>query len=134
MKPNFLIPLFVLPLILAACESGPENVSDDITPLELVQRAQEATDRNRYGTALQYYEIILDKFPYDLEMIFTAKYEIAFIHYKQRQYDLAQSEFIDLLAQYDTPDEELLPAQFKRLSTIVLEQIDEKTKGRKKSG
>ncbi|MDR3336375.1 MAG: hypothetical protein LBT16_04140 [Treponema sp.] len=134
MKSNFFIPLFVLSLILAACASGPENVSEDITPLELVQRAQEATDRNRYGTALQYYEIILDKFSYNLEMIFTAKYEIAFIHYKQRKYDLARSEFIDLLAQYDTPDEELLPAQFKRLSTIVLEQIDEKTKGKKKSG
>jgi hypothetical protein len=59
-------------------------------------------------------------------MICQAEYEIAFIHYKQKKYDAARGEFEALLVRYNTPDEELLPAQFKKLATIVLARIDEK--------
>ncbi|GHT78703.1 hypothetical protein FACS1894130_05770 [Spirochaetia bacterium] len=118
--------LLLATLLLASCASGPADVSDEITPAEVVQRAQEASDRNRYGRAMEYYQIILERFPSNIDMVCQAEYEIAFIHYKQKKYDIARGEFEALLTRYNTPDEELLPAQFKVLATNVLARIDEK--------
>lgn len=113
---------------MSACHSGPVAVKADTSPAEIVQRAQEASDKNRYNQALEYYEIILERFPDDIDMVCTAEYEIAFIHYKQRKYDLAREEFNALLERYDSPDEVLLPPQYKRLAAIVLERMAEKDK------
>jgi tetratricopeptide (TPR) repeat protein len=111
---------------ITACATGPQNISKDITAEELIQRAQEASDKNRYATALRYYEILLERNQTDIDWICTAEYEIAFIHYKQKKYVEAREELGALLLRYETPDAELLPQQFKRLSTIVLNSIEEK--------
>jgi outer membrane protein assembly factor BamD (BamD/ComL family) len=114
--------------LIAGCSSGPANIPNTITPAELVQRAQEASDRNRYKQSMRYYEAILERFPENDEYNCTAEYEIAFIHYKQKKYDLALPEFRGLLNRYDQPDAELLPPQYKILATIVISRIE----GRKK--
>jgi outer membrane protein assembly factor BamD (BamD/ComL family) len=116
--------LVFFPLFLVSCSSGPVVIPGDITAEELIQRAQEASDRNRYAVSLQYYEAILERFPSDLPNVCAAEYEIAFIHYKQKKYAEAKDEFMDLLARYENPDEELLPGQFKILATKILAKID----------
>lgn len=117
-------------LLLAACAGGPMMITDETTPAEIIQRAQEASDKNRYGLALNYYQALLERFPGDIELICTAEYEIAFIHYKQKKYTQARQELNALLERYDTPNELLLPRQFKRLAVIVLERITEKERTR----
>ncbi|MDR2019547.1 MAG: hypothetical protein LBQ14_02155 [Treponema sp.] len=112
--------------LLVACASRPISIPDDITAEELIQRGQEASDRNRYKQSLQYYEAILDRFRTNTDLICAAEYEIAFIHYKQKLYAQSRSEFEGLLARYDDSDAELLPPQFKILTEIVLKQITEK--------
>jgi tetratricopeptide (TPR) repeat protein len=97
-----------------------------MTPEELVQRAQEASDRNRYKAALQYYQALYERYQDIGDWILTAEYEIAFIHYKQGKYGEAREELSLLLSRYDTPDAELMPQQYKRLAAIVLQSIDEK--------
>jgi outer membrane protein assembly factor BamD (BamD/ComL family) len=115
-------------LFVSACASSAVNISEDLSPAELIQRAQEASDRNRYKTALLYYEALRDRNPSNIDLVCAAEYEIAFIHYKQKKYAVAKEEFSALLERYNTPDEELLPQQFKRLAGIVLERIAEKEK------
>jgi len=115
-------------LLITACETVPVMVPDALSPAEIVQRAQEATDRNRYKTALKYYQTLLDRNRTYIDLTCAGEYEIAFIHYKQKKYDLAQEELLEMLEKYNTPDEELLPAQYKKLANIVLAQIDEKQK------
>jgi outer membrane protein assembly factor BamD (BamD/ComL family) len=110
--------------VLYACSSGPLVIPQDLTAAELIQRGQEASDRNRYAVSLTYYETILERFPNDLDNVCAAEYEIAFIHYKQKKYPEAKDEFASLLARYDSPDEELLPPQFKILSTKILAKIE----------
>ena len=127
------IYLTILTLAVALCLSAcatVENIPDELSPAEIIQRAQEASDRNRYNVALQYYEALLDRNRTNIDLICTAEYEIAFIHYKQKKYGLARDEFNALLERYNTPDEELLPQQFKILAKKVIEQIDEKEKPR----
>jgi outer membrane protein assembly factor BamD (BamD/ComL family) len=120
--------LFVLAAVLftAACAGGGERIPAGLSPAELIQRAQEASDHNRYNLALQYYQTLLDRNPDNIDLVCTGEYEIAFIHYKQKKYALARNGFNKLLERYNTPDAELLPQQFKRLATIVLGSISEK--------
>jgi outer membrane protein assembly factor BamD (BamD/ComL family) len=120
--------LLVLVVVAVGCASGPENVGDTITPAELVQRAQESSDRNRYNQSLGYYALILERFPDRLDYVCAAEYGIAFLHYKQKKYDLAESELRKLLARYDGPDAELLPPQYRILSNIVIAAIAERKK------
>jgi outer membrane protein assembly factor BamD (BamD/ComL family) len=115
-------------LLISGCTSVAAAITDDTSPAELIQRAQEASDKNRYNLALQYYQAILERNASNIDLVCTAEYEIAFIHYKQKKYTQAKEEFRALLERYNTPDEELLPQQFKRLSHIVLEQMIEKEK------
>jgi len=121
---NILFALIIV-LLFSACVTTVE-ISEDLSPAELIQRAQEATDRNRYKIAMQYYEALHERNRNNIDLIITAEYEIAFIHYKQKNYQEARKELNTLLEYYNTPDEELLPQEFKRLSQIVLERIDEK--------
>jgi len=116
---------FLTALFLSACAST-INISEDLSPAELIQRAQEASDRNRYNAAMQYYQALRERNKNNIDLIITAEYEIAFIHYKQSKYDLAREELNKVLEYYNTPDEVLLPQQFKRLSQIVLKSIEEK--------
>jgi len=121
------IPALLLTFLLFSACASTVIISDDLSPAELIQRAQEATDRNKYNLALQYYEALYDRNRNNIDLIITAEYEIAFIHYKQKKYIQASEELNALLKYYDTPDEELLPQQFKRLAQIVIQRIDEKT-------
>ena len=115
-----------------SCYTGPIVVPEGLTQAELIQRGQEASDKNRYTQSLQYYSAIIERFPFDIDSICAAEYEIAFIHYKQKNYDLAKTELNDLLDRYNTPDGELLPPQFRILSGIVLSKIEEIENSRKK--
>jgi len=117
-------------LFLSSCITA-VTISDDLSPAELIQRGQEALDRNRYNVAIQYYQALHENHQGNIDLIITAEYHIANIHYKQGRYEQARTEFNAILAYYDTPDQELLPQHFKRLSQIVLNSIDEKEKARK---
>jgi outer membrane protein assembly factor BamD (BamD/ComL family) len=118
----------VFAFFFAACASVGAAIPETLSPAELIQRAQEASDRNRYNTALQYYTALLERNQNNIDLVCTAEYEIAFIHYKQKKYADARAEFNALLERYNTPDQELMPQQFKRLASIVLERITEKEK------
>jgi outer membrane protein assembly factor BamD (BamD/ComL family) len=128
---GFLFAMVLAMVLIYSCASGPVDIPEDLTPAEMIQRAQEASDRNKYTISLQYYQTIIERFPHDIDNICAAEYEIAFIHYKQKKYDIAKIGFNDLLERYNTPDEELLPQQFKILSHIVLKRIAELEKGTK---
>ena len=119
-------------VLVVSCFTGPVVIPNDLTTAELIQRGQEASDRNRYSVSLQYYEAVIERFPFEIESVIAAEYEIAFIHYKQKQYSQAKTEFNTLLERYNVPDEELLPPQFKILSNIVLGKIEEIEAAKKK--
>jgi len=117
-------------LLLSSCVTA-INISEDLSPAEIIQRAQEAMDKNRYNVAIQYYQALNERNRSNIDLIITAEYHIANIHYKQGKYDQAREELNAVLEYYNTPDEELLPQHFKRLAQIVLQNIEEKEQVRK---
>ncbi|MDR2543264.1 MAG: hypothetical protein LBC80_07435 [Treponema sp.] len=126
---RYLFALVVV-FLFSACAST-VYIPDDLSPAEIIQRAQEALDRNRYHVATQYYEALLERYRHSIDLVITAEYHIAFIHYKQGRYDQARTEMNILLGYYNSPDAELLPQHFRRLAHIVLERIDEKENQRR---
>ena len=127
-KKSVLIILTVLAVIffLPSCGST-VNIREDMSPAEMIQRANEAMDRNRYSVAIQYYNALGERNPNNVDLIITSKYHIAFIHYKQNKYEQAREGLNDVLSYYNGPDSVFLPQHFRRLSQIVLESIDKKS-------
>ncbi len=123
MKQFFLILLCIPVLFFAACASGPVVVPDDMTPSEIIQRAQEASERKKYNDAKQYYEVLFDRYGSSIDLVCTAEYEIAFINYKQKNYIDAEADFKQLLARYEGPDAILLPQHFRILAEKVMEKM-----------
>ena len=132
MRAKYLIVPAAVLLLTVSCFSGPVVIPENLTPAELIQRGQEASDRNRFSNSLQYYNTLIDRFPFNTDDVCAAEYEIAFIYYKQKKYDLARNGFNSLLERYNAPDEQLLPQQYKILSRIVLAKIEEVDKKKKK--
>jgi outer membrane protein assembly factor BamD (BamD/ComL family) len=95
-------------------------------PAKIIQKAQEAADINKYKIALQYYQILRERYGDNEEYLCTAEYEIAFIRYKQRKYADARLGFELLLSRYQQGDGQGLPPQFKILSEKVLAKISER--------
>jgi outer membrane protein assembly factor BamD (BamD/ComL family) len=122
MKTVFWMAVFCF--LLFACASDRNVISGDLTPAELVQMAQEESDKNSYGKAARFYNMILERFPDDRAAVCGARYEIAFINYKQKKYDEAEQDFNALLELYDGSDGDLLPQKYYILSSIVLENIN----------
>jgi outer membrane protein assembly factor BamD (BamD/ComL family) len=111
---------------IVSCASGPVVIPDDMPPAKIIQKAQEASDRNKYNLSLQYYRTLLARYGDTDEYLCTAEYEIAFIYYKQKRYTDARAGLEQLLARYDTVDAALLPPHFKILAEKVLSKIIEK--------
>ena len=123
MKLHSILGLIALFLVLAACQTAPTDIPRDLEPAEYFQRAQEAVDANRYETALAYYEAVIERFPDDPATQVSAKYEIAFINYKQGNEERATKLFNELIARYDEADAQQLPQWPKVLAEKVLEKM-----------
>ncbi|MDR0645295.1 MAG: hypothetical protein LBG05_10420 [Treponema sp.] len=113
-------------LFFSSCASKPVVVPPYATAEKLIQLAQEESDNDRYDNALEYYRTVIDMYPFRIDSICAAEYEIAFIHYKQKKYGQAKEEMNQLLARYENIEAETYPAQYKILAGIVLKKIEEK--------
>lgn len=113
---------------LAACQTVPTEIDEDLTQAELIQRAQEAVDQENWEAAIAYYEAIAERFPDDRTAVATARYEIAFIEYKRGNVQVAEAGFQELLAMYDFQGNQL-PAWPRVLANKLLEDIRNEESG-----
>ncbi len=94
--------------------------------MEFFQRAQEAADQNRWETATLYYEEFLIRFPDDRPSQMEARYELAFIAYKQQDYTRSLELFDALLATYEADQSGMLPEWPRVLSLRLVAIIEER--------
>ncbi|MCL2175969.1 MAG: hypothetical protein FWB73_07990 [Treponema sp.] len=127
MRSFFILSVLTVSFLFCGC-TATINIKENMSPAEIIQRGQEALDRNNYRIAIQYYEALHERNPDNIDLIITAEYHIGNIHYKQKKYSLARDELNAVLEYYNTPDEILLPQHFKRLAQIVLKSMDDKGK------
>lgn len=125
-----LIGLFVLvttALFLTSCHSAPEEIPEGLSQMEMFQRAQEAVDQGRWDQGLRYYREFIARFPDERGAIMEAEYEIAFIAYKQADYETARTRFEAILATYEADQSQSLPEWPRVLSERLIEIIEERT-------
>jgi outer membrane protein assembly factor BamD (BamD/ComL family) len=124
----FLITIFVS--LLAVCSSVPDEIQEGLTPLEYFQRAQEATDENRYALAIAYYQKFQEQYPEEQypdqrDRNIWAEYEIALLHHKMGKDQIALERFEALLARYEAGETDL-PEGPRILAEKVKARIEEK--------
>ena len=109
------------------CSSGPPVIPEDLSVLQFFQKAQEEMEYKEWDNALFYYRTFIERNPDDIPNVMQARYEIAFIQYKQGDYVNAAKDFHEILDFYEKTD---LPLSFplwpKVLSRKVLQTIKDK--------
>jgi len=117
--------------ILGSCASAPAEIPADLSAQVLVQRAQEASDKYDYDTAVAYYGALKERYGSDPAQLCTADYEIAFIAYKQDRFAEARAGLEALIARYGQEGAAALPQHYKILAEKVLKEIEAKAKAKK---
>lgn len=116
--------LIVIAVLLGACASQPEEIPEDLEPIEYFQRAQKiASEDENYVLAKRYYNEFIKRYPEDIQRIVEAKYEIAFLSYKQGNYELARQQFEEMLSYYEDQGSNVLPRWPQVLAEKVLEKM-----------
>lgn len=116
--------LIVIATLLGACASQPEEIPEDLEPIEYFQRAQKiASEDENYVLAKRYYNEFIKRYPEDIQRIVEAKYEIAFLSYKQGNYELARQQFEEMLSYYEDQGSNVLPRWPQVLAEKVLEKM-----------
>jgi outer membrane protein assembly factor BamD (BamD/ComL family) len=106
--------------LLAGCSSGPPVIPYDLSVLQFFQKAQEEMDYDEWENALIYYRTFIERHPEDLPNVTAARYEIAYINYKQENYAEAAKGFRELLDFYDTTE---LPLSFPLWPRVLARRV-----------
>ena len=114
-------------LAFIGCSSGPPVIPEDLSVLQFFQRAQEETENREWDNALFYYRTFIERNPNDIPNITAARYEIAFIQYKQRNFTNAARDFRELLNFYETTD---LPLNFPLWPKVLARKVLETMRNR----
>ena len=118
--------LFVfLVLFLFSCASIPkeEKIPLDTEIIDLIQKAQEAFEINKYRGAKRWYEISLKRFGDSTAVRVEAEYEIAHILIKQRKWKEAYGLLKRVIDQYETKGGMKLPPEFYKLAKMDYEKV-----------
>lgn len=118
--------IFVIIVLCSCVSNAPVEVAQDTPAVKIIQKGQDAFDAGKYEQAIAYYDEVLKRFPDNPEVVISAQYEIAYIHYKTKKYSFARNECNEILAQYNTPSGALLPQQYRILASIVLNNVTKK--------
>ena len=120
---NFLL---IIVLFTIGCVSRIDPYEEDISSVEIFQKAYEATDTRNYSLAISYYKAYMERFPKDMKGCIWAEYEIAFLYHKMGNDDKSLELFNELLKKYEGEDADLLPEAPKILSKKVIQAISRK--------
>jgi len=117
--------LIVIAALLGACASQPEEIPEELEPIEYFQRAQKiASEDENYALAKRYYKAFIERYPEDIQRIVEAKYEIAYLSYKQGDYELARQQFEEMLSYYEDEGSSVLPRWPQVLAEKVLDKMN----------
>lgn len=106
-----------------SCATKLPPIPAEMGSSELIQKAQEHSDVNDWKGAKYYYNALLERFPNDPALTIEAMYELAFIEYKQGNYEKARAGMQAVLARYAAQDGDSLPQTWKILAEKVLEKL-----------
>ena len=100
-----------------------KDIPEDLTAPQLLQRGQSCLDNADYKSAEVYYLTTIDRYGDDTNTYIEAKYELAHLYIKRKNYDKARSALDEILELYDYAPAGSLPAAYKKLAQIEMAKI-----------
>jgi len=100
-----------------------KDIPEDLTAPQLLQRGQSCLDNADYKSAEVYYKTTIDRYGDDTNIYIEAKYELAHLYIKRKNYDKARSALDEILELYDYAPAGSLPAAYKKLAQIEMAKI-----------
>lgn len=125
---RFLFILFVITLAGCAHVPKPDEVPYETGADEIIVLAQKEFDKNNYRGAKAYYQIMIDRFAADANIMNIGEYEIAHILIKQKQYQKAADLLQRVLDRFEGSGSALLQPEYKKLAEKDLARIQPKLK------
>jgi len=130
MKKNIYFKAFALALALSltftlfSCTSA-KAIPEDLTAPQLLQKGQASLDAADYKTAERYFLKTIEKYGDDTNTYIEAKYELAHLYVRTKNYRKAYYALDEILELYDYAAFGSLPAAYKKLAQIEMAKIPE---------
>lgn len=118
-----LLLTLTLVLTVASCTSVPSEIPEELTAREIVQYAQTAYDDGNTKIAEKYYRALLERYGSEMEYYIEAKFEIAHLYIKKKQYDKAEPLLREILDIYANSMPGQYPSSFKKLAELDYAKI-----------
>lgn len=83
---------------------------------------------SNYTAAETYYNAVIQRYGMDISAYIEASYELGHLYLKQKKYALAYQKFDEILSTFENAEIGVIPAAYKKLATIGIEQIPAKYK------
>ena len=112
-------------LALAACTTNKAVIPEDASAKELIQRGQEAYEKNRTKDALAYYTAVVDRYGSDSALYIEARYEIAHLYMRKKNYDNAVPILEEITEMYASSPVGTFPASYQKLAQLELAKVPE---------
>ena len=124
-KTVYLILGFLTVLAIFSCQSTQVVILADATETELTKQAQIAFDSGNSKLAKEYYETIIERYGDNTESLVIAKYELAHLYIKEKNYKKAKPILEEILGLYEADFSNTLPPEYKKLAQIDFAKIPE---------
>ena len=128
-KISLILSIFVLvaaALTFTSCQSV-KDIPQDLTAPQLLQRGQSYADNADYKNAEACYLATIDRYGDNTDTYIEAKYELAHLYIKKRNYEKARPVLEEILELYDYATVGTLPAAYKKLAQMDLEKISNRS-------
>lgn len=116
-------------IFLYSCVSYKYIINDKdgnlYSPEKLLLEGQLAYDKQAYDVAIKYFMTIIEKYPDNKEFTSWACYEIGFVYFTLKKYDLAKQWFQKVIDTYNGSNAAV------KLAIYMLQKIDQITKKKK---
>ena len=111
-----------LALTAVSCRTV-KDIPEDLTASQLLQKGQTCYDNADYKSAEIYYKTTIDRYGDDTTTYIEAKYELAHLYIKKKNYDKARSALDEILELYDYAAAGTIPPAYKKLAQIEMAKI-----------
>ena len=111
-----------LAMLLFSCQSI-KDIPQDLSAPQILQMGQSYADSSDYKNAEACYLATIDRFGDDTNIYIEAKYELAHLYVKTKNYEKARVALEEILEIYDYATPGSLPAAYKKLAQMDMEKL-----------
>lgn len=125
---KIIVPFITAILIsVTSCYTVPV-IPQDLTYTQLIQLGQDSIEIANYKAAEAYYSAVIQRYGMNTNIYIEATYELGHLYLRQKKYEEAFPKFNEILGLYEEAEAGILPASYKKLAQIGLNQIPDKYK------